>query len=243
MGKEKVIVVADIHANIHALNVFLDYLNSENEDIKYILNLGDFIQEGPNPIEVFDIVMNDKRFVNILGNNEHILINRNFENFPKGEIEHQNWNIELLGEERICRLKTLPTERIINICDKKILMVHSRIDSMTDLPLLYKEVTLDKYTEDYGDICDYVLIGHTHYQSLIKHWSGKPIINPGSIGCSRDGLVNFAILEFDGKAVDISFKALNYDLDAVVMDFFKYNVPDKEHILKFIYGMNYRDAL
>ncbi|HAG43722.1 MAG TPA: phosphodiesterase, partial [Clostridium sp.] len=69
MGKEKVIVVADIHANIHALNVFLDYLKNENEDIKYILNLGDFIQEGPNPAEVFDIVMNDKRFINILGNN------------------------------------------------------------------------------------------------------------------------------------------------------------------------------
>ncbi|MBD8045999.1 metallophosphoesterase family protein [Clostridium faecium] len=241
MGKEKVIVTADIHANIHALNVFLDYLN--NEEVSHVLNLGDFIQEGPNPVEVFDVVMNDERFINILGNNEHILINRKFEDISKEEIEHQNWNIELLGKERICKLKTLPTERIIKICDKKILMVHSRIDSMVELPLLYKEVSLDKYTEDYGDICDYVLIGHTHYQSLIKHWTGSPIINPGSIGCSKDGLVNFAILEFDGNTVDISFKTLRYNLNAVITDFFKYNVPDKEHILECIYGINYKDAL
>ncbi|GAA0125407.1 metallophosphoesterase family protein [Clostridium sp. ATCC 25772] len=237
MGKEKVLVIADIHSNMEAFNVFLQYAEKENVD--KILNLGDFIQEGPNPLEVFDIIMNDKRFINILGNTDYSIVTNCCEEFTEGEKEHQKWNINLLGEERINKLKTVPTERIIEIKGKKILMVHSRIDSMNELPLLYQEVTLDEFTEDYGDVCDYVLIGHSHCQTLVKYWKGKPIINPGSIGCSRDGgYVSFAVMEFDDDGtVDISFKSIKYNIDKTIMEFFNENVPDKDNILKLFYNL------
>ena len=69
MKVSRVAVISDIHANIHALEVFMNYLNARPE-IEVVLNLGDFLQLGPNPAEVFDVVAEDKRFINILGNNE-----------------------------------------------------------------------------------------------------------------------------------------------------------------------------
>lgn len=84
---ERIAVVADIHANIHALQVFLNYIDKECKVTK-ILNVGDFLQIGPNPVEVFDIVMNDKRFINIMGNNEYVLFNRKLMKFPKDEVKH-----------------------------------------------------------------------------------------------------------------------------------------------------------
>ena len=65
---KKIAVVSDIHANKYALNVFMEFINKEK--ITTILNLGDFVQIGPNPFEVSNVILNDNRFVNVLGNNE-----------------------------------------------------------------------------------------------------------------------------------------------------------------------------
>lgn len=158
---ERIAIVADIHANIHALQVFMDHINKECE-VSKILNVGDFLQIGPNPVEVFDIVMNDKRFINIMGNNEHVLFNRKLMEFPKDEVEHQDWVINQLGKERMDKLEKLPFKRIINIKNKKILMLHSRINSIIEFPLLYEKKSLEEFIDDYDEDVDYVLIGHTH---------------------------------------------------------------------------------
>ena len=55
MKKKTFMVIGDIHGNIGALKEFLTY--ADNNDVEKIFNLGDFIQGGPNPVEVFDIVI------------------------------------------------------------------------------------------------------------------------------------------------------------------------------------------
>lgn len=85
---KKVAIVSDIHANKYALNVFLEFINKQNIDI--ILNLGDFVQIGPNPYEVSSIVVNDKRFINILGNNETSLFDTNSD-MDNEEMSHRIW--------------------------------------------------------------------------------------------------------------------------------------------------------
>ena len=61
---KEIAIISDIHFNKYALNVFLNYI--EKQKINIILNLGDFVQIGPNPYEVSNIILNDKRFINIL---------------------------------------------------------------------------------------------------------------------------------------------------------------------------------
>ena len=66
-------VVSDIHANLRALDVVLDYITREG--IKRIVNLGDVIGYGPHPRECFEQVTTDERFVvNLLGNHDRNLL-------------------------------------------------------------------------------------------------------------------------------------------------------------------------
>jgi len=231
---ERIAVVADIHANIHALQVFMDHINKECE-VSKILNLGDFLQIGPNPVEVFDIVMNDKRFINIMGNNELVLFNRELMKFPKEEVEHQDWVIHKLGEERMDKLEKLPFKRIINIKNKKILMLHSRINSIIEFPILYEKKSLEEFIDDYDEDVDYVLIGHTHLPLYATNWSLKNILNPGAFGCGKDGIVKFLIMEIDNELVNITYKQLRYDKQKVVDDFKSNNVPYGEKFCEIFY--------
>lgn len=234
MKKKTFMVIGDIHGNIGALKEFLTY--ADNNDVEKIFNLGDFIQGGPNPVEVFDIVVNDRRFVNILGNEDFELISNISKDCNYTEKEHHQWNLELIGNERMAILKTIPTERIMTVENKRIFMVHSRINSMTDLPLLHKKATLDEYVKDYGQVWDYVLVGHTHCQNFVKHRSGTSIINPGTLGCCKDGFVDFAVMEFyENGTVDVSFKSLKYNIDNTILEFFKKKVPNRDNILKSVY--------
>ena len=73
MDFDKVAIVSDIHANINALYTFIDYLNKHS--IERVFNLGDFISGGSHPCEVFDLIMNDKRFINIRGYAEESIYN------------------------------------------------------------------------------------------------------------------------------------------------------------------------
>jgi putative phosphoesterase len=233
MMPEKFVILSDIHSNIYALRKFLDYI--EEIDPKYILNCGDFLQKGPNPKEVYDIVMNDRRFINILGNNDLELIERGLRSFKENDIKHQNWVIEQLGISRVEKLMELPQKRLITIGGKKFLMTHSRLNSTTELPLIFQGKPIEEYVLDYEEDCDYVLIGHTHYQSFTSYWKGKTILNPGSLGISKDSTINFIIANIHEDEIGFEFKKIKYDSKLAIDDLMKLEVPDYEHIIKFFF--------
>jgi predicted phosphodiesterase len=45
---EKIAIISDIKANKYALEAFIKYMEKDKE-IEYVLNLGNFIQNAPNP--------------------------------------------------------------------------------------------------------------------------------------------------------------------------------------------------
>ena len=51
----KIAIISDIHANIYALNRFLQYID-ENFSADVILNLGDAVSIGPHPKEVVSLM-------------------------------------------------------------------------------------------------------------------------------------------------------------------------------------------
>lgn len=144
--KDKIAIVADIHANIYALNTFLKYVD-ENQ-ISKVLNLGDFVQIGPKPKETTQIIMDDKRFINILGNNEISLFDID-ENDASTEVAHRVWTKQKINEY-IDEIKEIPQNRIIDICGLKLLMIHSRKDNASGKPLIYKE-SMKEFEDDYKD--------------------------------------------------------------------------------------------
>ncbi len=123
------------------------------------------------------------------------------------------------------QIRQLPESRIININDKKVLMVHSRLNDIDSDPLLYQGKTLDEFVYDYDIETDYILFGHTHCQTYINYWKGKPLINPGSLGCSLNSVMSFCILEVSDTVFNFSFMSIKYDNSLVKKDYVDLCVP------------------
>ena len=119
----------------------MDYINKDCT-VSKVLNLGDFIQIGPNPREVYDIVMNHPKFINIMGNSEYMFFNDEVRRYYETEVEHQDWVCKQLGLERMENLKKVPLQRTVTIENRKFLMVHARMNNVMDTPLLYGKKTL-----------------------------------------------------------------------------------------------------
>ncbi len=235
MTTEKFAIVADIHANRYALKVFLDYLDAYFPATD-ILNLGDFVQIGPHPKEVTELLLSDRRFINILGNNEIALLERNPSTFDKQEFAHQDWTIAQLGPDLIGKIGQLSKSNILKVGNKNILMIHSRPYSTTSMPLLYQGKSLKDFAGDYDGMgADYVLFAHTHIQTLLSY-KGKTFINPGSLGCSKESLVSFCLAETGKQGLNLDFKNIRYDDAKLFSDFREFNVPGAERILRLFYG-------
>lgn len=185
----KIAVISDIHGDIKKLKFFIDYITKEG--IETVLNLGDIIG-GDNPVEVLRIIMNDKRFINIKGNHDSSL-------FLEDE----------LSTKEIDWLKNLPLTRVFKFESKKFLMVHSRISSNTEVPLLYNEKSLLEFLKDYKGDYDYVLFGHTHFQCLLSYYEGKTMINPGSLGLSYDEKISFCIIDLENNNIAINMQKIS----------------------------------
>ncbi|SCN23175.1 phosphodiesterase [Clostridium sp. N3C] len=219
MRVSRVAVIADIHANIHALEVFMNYLNARPE-IEMVLNLGDFLQLGPNPAEVFDVVMEDKRFINILGNNEIELIETLDKNEDVERVQHINWTKEKIGTHRLERLKKIPKSKMVDLYGKKVMMVHT--------------VTEQYIQQDQFEQCEYVFMGHTHQQALGSYWKERRVMNPGSIGFTPKGIVNFAVIEIGGGMINFVFKNMRYDYSILQKELVSSDMPGSQKIMKYL---------
>lgn len=184
----KIAVISDVHGDTYLLKKFIDYIDDEGIDT--VLNLGDIIG-GDNPLEALRIIMKDKRFISVRGNHDSSL-------FLKDEmtIKERWW------------LKKLPLTRIVEINNVKFLMVHSRMNSNTDIPLLYNEKSILEFLRDYKGDFDYVLFGHTHYQCILSYYEGKIMINPGSLGLSYDEKMSFCIIDINNGDINVTMKKI-----------------------------------
>lgn len=186
----KIAVISDIHGNTDNLKKFINYI--DNENIEKVLNLGDIIG-GDDPLKTLRIIMNDKRFISVGGNHDSSFF-----------LEEEMTIKERLWIER------LPLSRVVEINNIKFLMVHSRLNSNTDIPLLYKDKGIIEFLKDYDGDYDYVLFGHTHYQCLLSYYEGKIMVNPGSIGLSYDGKISFCIIDLKkGNNIDVIMKKIS----------------------------------
>ncbi len=237
---KQIAVVADIHANKYALTKFLNYIERELE-VDYILNLGDFLQIGPHPKEVTEIILSDDRFINILGNNEIVITEKINIETREEELQHRKWTEKQLGSVLLEKIQKIPTSRILEMNNMKFFMVHSRqIDNQFqnswDIPLLYQGKSLDAFIKDYPDKAQIILFGHMHEQLYLNR-KNKIFVNPGSLGCSiLPSTISFCIIETNNNGWNFIFKNLKYDESKLKSDYIRLKVPDRKFILNNFYG-------
>lgn len=217
-------VLADIHANMAALQAVLEDIRDEN--ISDIVTLGDNIGYGPDPEEVIQELIRQE-IISIQGNHEYALINPQYyfkmNPDPRKSLD---MNRIMLSEESLAfatglqQLIIYRGARLIHGCPPKSQTAYLYHPSM-DL--------LEKIFNSFPErICFY---GHTHTLNFFEQGldpkmglnispgtyslqkDRKYIINPGSVGQPRDGINNHAkYLIWNREKGSVTFKAVQYDV-------------------------------
>ena len=234
----KLAIISDIHANKYALNSFLQY-DEENFQAEKILNLGDFVSIGPNPKEVLQTIFTDKRFENIIGNNEIIVLGKRKTEWRREKMPHHEWIADHIGKDLLEKIEKTPITKTLDINGKKLLMLHSHFydtpgRTFMDNLLIYQGKTLEEFIDDYPQDVDIVLVGHSHLQLYVS-WKSKKIINPGSISITWKPTTSFCLLEIDDTSINVEFKNIPYDFSKLKEDYKQNNVAAKEMLIKYFY--------
>jgi putative phosphoesterase len=234
---KKIAIVADLHGNKYALEVFLSYLE-DHFPVDAILNLGDTVAIGPHPKEVLKITLEDPRFINVLGNNDITLFSWESHKINENQMEHYQWVRQEVGQELIEMVKkNFPKSQTLTIQNQKLLLVHSRLppNDSWDTPLIYQNKSLELFAQDYPKDIDWVFFGHMHEQALYR-WKNRHFLNPGALGCSKNkSFVSFCLMDWTTSAPNISFKNIPYNTADVRNSLITKNVPDHEMLINHFY--------
>lgn len=200
MENKKIAIISDIHANLEILNTFMSYI--ETKEINQVINLGDFISEGKHPKEVVDIILSDKRFINIRGYGEEQLFSV-FNDFD--QIGTIAWAKDKIGKERLEQIKKLPSLREINLNGKYVLLTH--INGWAAITQKYAHEQDVKIETKY----DYIFCGGSHLQELTHSkapFFNKKVIMPGALALGQEQRGSFVVVDFNDEELQISFKSI-----------------------------------
>lgn len=183
----KIALISDIHGNLPALEAVLETLDSHSPDIW--ICLGDIVGYGPQPSECVQIIM-DRQIPTIMGNHDAGVVGKltlkHFRDTNRRLIELSQ---SLLTKEQLDWLAQLP----YTLSDTST-WIASHASPVDPEKWRYLDSAI-KGREMLNQI-DYPLcfVGHTHVPALVSNQIGnltfaegnRHLINPGSIGQSRD---------------------------------------------------------
>jgi predicted phosphodiesterase len=219
-------MVSDIHADIEALNAILPVIDAQNVD--KIICLGDMVGYYTNPNECLEII-EQREMVCIAGNHDRgAVLLKALNRFGKGARLAMPWTQKHLTPKSKLFLEQLPVTKIV---DDSFMMVHSSLDPHPDTDFYIRSEqdalpTFNALLQEPSNI-KICFFGHTHHPLLYEYNNGEIrkitetttflnpscyyLINPGSVGQSRDydDRASFAI--YDTQVQTISFFRVAYD--------------------------------
>ncbi len=190
MKYNKIAVISDLHANLCMLNSFLDYV--EKKKIEVVINLGDFISEGPYPYEVAQKVLTDKRFINIRGYDEDKILENNLD---KDDVGTLTWAREKLDLKILEKIKELPSIKSMEIGNIKILMMH-----LNGFAEISQKVAHSSRKIMSGECYEYIFCGGGHLQQLMhakEPFFNTNIIEPGALMKDENDRGHFVVLDMN----------------------------------------------
>ena len=221
-------ILADIHANIWALEAVLKHAKSHG--IEQFVNLGDSLYGPLKPHATYERLMQEDVLITIQGNQDRLIFEASERDLAY--IPTLSYVIRDLGEEPIHWLSTLPRTAVL---EEDIFLCHGTPandtaylleDIMDGLPEVRSEAAIRELLQ--GVRQSVVLCGHTHIPRVVELASGQLVVNPGSIGVPayddvdpvRYRMQNFSphacygILERDGHGWNVSLERVVYNHQA-----------------------------
>jgi predicted phosphodiesterase len=216
-------IIADIHANLEALQAVLGRIHALNVD--EIVCLGDIVGYNASPNECVDILRKEK-ILSVLGNHDACASGLE-EPYRFNALARRAlfWTREHLTEENRSFLLELPREKRSHDC----FLFHGSIRD-TNRYILSRDDVEDNFQSLAGLAGTLKLgfFGHTHVRTAFIDHRGiisreqsldlsispekRYLINPGSVGQPRDGDPRAAFLVYDSTDHFIIFHRVEYDI-------------------------------
>jgi len=175
---ESLAVISDIHSNHLALQAVLSDI--ENRGINQIVNLGDSLFGPVNPVATAELLMSNKKIVNIMGNCDQLLL---LDSSPSATYNFVKPIMSLEMEQWIRSFENTYTY------SNELLFCHGTpfannqylLEEVSEAGVRYKSV--EQLSLELEDIPQtQILCGHSHVFKSIYLPCGKIIINAGSVG-------------------------------------------------------------
>jgi putative phosphoesterase len=192
----RILVVADIHGNRAALEAI-------REPFDACLCVGDIVDYGPEPAACIDWVRANATHA-VRGNHDHGVA-QNVEVQGIGGFRFltavtRPLSVAAITPAQRRYLADMPTSRMFTLGGKRFLVVHATPRDPMDE---YAPPEVDFWKPRLAGLhVDYVLTGHTH-QPYALQVNGARVVNPGSVGLSRDGDPRASYAVIDGDEVQL----------------------------------------
>lgn len=208
-------LISDVHANLPALEAVLSDMP---ESVDEVVCLGDVVGYNPYPVECLELVQEECDYV-LQGNHDREISNPEVYRRNRQAYEGLKLAREELSDEDVQYLLELPEQTEIG--DTGFLGVHSHPENVDEYVMPKDFPTVRPYLDDY----DGVFLGHTHVQheAVIDD---RLILNPGSVGQSRDGNPQAGYAVVDTESLETDLRRTSYDIWKVVKEIERTGLPE-----------------
>ena len=212
-------VIADIHANLEALEVVL--ADSKEQKCTHYCCVGDVVGYNANPKECLDIVRSMGMPVVKGNHDEYCSSEEDLEGFNPHAAEAVNWTRKQLSTEDRQWLRELKYVRLVASSS----MVHATLDGPQRWGYVFdKLAAAASFTYQNTAIC---FFGHTHvpvafvrdsvvrggtYSKFKTEPGKKYFVNVGAVGQPRDGNPKAGYVVYDLNEGTIELRRLDYDI-------------------------------
>ena len=213
----KYAILSDIHGNVEALKPVVSAAQAEGVDAFVIA--GDFMGYYFRTDEVLDILKGLK-IISVRGNHEDMFAE--WRNSPeKRPVLEKKYgrsfslNAERLTQEQQESLLTMPVQSEATLHGQSVLVCHGSPWDHDEY--VYPDAGPDAIERMFGYQKDILIMGHTHYPALWEK-DGKFVINPGSVGQTRDRKGGACWALWDSAEKTVSLRREQYDVSKVIQD-------------------------
>jgi predicted phosphodiesterase len=222
----KLAVLADIHANLVALEAVMAHIDAWQPD--QVVVAGDVVNRGPRPLECLRLVQARQRgdgWLVVRGNHEDYVISHNEPGAPRAgprfELQqHAYWTYRQLNGD-VTALKAMPFQRSLAAPDgREVRITHASMAGIRDG--IYPDTSAPELRRKIYPPPALLCVGHTH-RPLIRHLDHTLVVNVGSAGLpfDDDPRPSYAQLQWQRGEWQASIVRLDYDRQQAERDFFE----------------------
>ncbi|MGB0646860.1 MAG: metallophosphoesterase family protein [Bradymonadia bacterium] len=227
-------IVTDIHANLPALQVVLDDVDSQSID--YLACLGDIVGYGGKPNECCDLIRERADAV-VVGNHDAAMTGRmDYDYYRRSARDALEIHKRLVSTENFEWLAGLPFEASRG----EVRFCHGVPPQLEAFEYLFNIGQVDGMRVDYDAQAKFTFVGHSHLCKAFSYTASgavevlrtrfefnddhKYIISAGSVGQPRDydSRACWSVIDLDTKQFE--YRRLEYDIEKAVVHIRQSNV-------------------